>query len=218
MNSKIGVLEAVNFDEDDEWSSFGLGSEEENKSLGSGSSQSEGEGEDEGEGEGEGVGEEGEEGEEDEVEGEEGEEVELQKKSSREERMEWKKQKFRVGTMKRRIIVDDEDDEDEEDNEAHQPEPVKNKKISPADAEQVTSNYFFPHVHSSFFVSVMIESKIDIFVSILIDTNIHIFMSFVIIAATVSGKRNGERASKETTYSSSNERACLSIRRAGCHS
>ena len=213
MNSKIGVLEAVNFDEDDELSSFGLGSEEENKSLGSGSSKSEGEGEDEGEGEGEG--EEGEEGEEDEVEGEEGKEVELQKKSSREERMEWKKQKFRVGTMmKRRIIEDDEDDEDEEDNQAHQPEPVKNRKISPADAEQVTSNYFFPHVHSSFFVSVMIESKIDIFVSILIDTNIHIFMSFVIIAATVSGKR----ASKETTCSSSNEQACLSIRRAGCHS
>ena len=194
----------MNFDEDGEFSSFGLPSEEENKSLGSGSSKSVGEGEDEGEGEGEG--EEGEEGEEDEVEGEEGKEVELQKKSSREERMEWKKQKFRPGTLKRRIIEDDEDDEDEEDNEAHQPEPVKNKKISPADAEQVTSNYFFPHVHSSFFVSVMIESKIDIFVS------------FVIIAATVSGKRIGERASKETTYSSSNERACLSIRRAGCHS
>jgi hypothetical protein len=216
LNSKIGELKPVNFDEDDDFSSFGLRSEEENKSLGSGSSKSVGEGEDEGEGEGEG--EEGEEGEEDEVEGEEGKEVELQKKSSREERMEWKKQKFRPGTLKRRIIEDDEDDEDEEDNEAHQPEPVKNKKISPADAEQVTSNSFFPHVHSSFFVSVMIESKIDIFVSILIDTNIHIFMSFVIIAATVSGKRNGERASKETTCSSSNEHACLSIRRAGCHS
>ena len=84
-----------------------------------------------------------EEGEEDEVEGEEVEAVELPKQSSREDKMEWKRAKFRPGTLKRKRFVEHgTDDEDEEDNEAKAPEPIKNKKISPAEAE-VTSIYNF---------------------------------------------------------------------------
>ena len=79
--------------------------------------------------------------------------------------------------MKRKSMVEpEEEDEEEDDDEAKAPEPVQKKKISAAEA-QVTSMDFFParaiHIFR-FFVSVMIESKVDTSVSILIDTKIHI--------------------------------------------
>ena len=137
MNSKVGELEILDFDESGDLSPFQLGSKHGSKSSGSSSSKSDSEGEGEGEGEGEDAGDDGDD-------GDDGDSPVKMSRSFREDLMKWKKAKFRTGTLKRKSMVEpEEEDEEEDDDEAKAPEPVQKKKISAAEA-QVTSMDFFP--------------------------------------------------------------------------
>ena len=172
MQSKVGVLEVLDFDDNGELSPYSLTSSlGGKKSSASSSSESEG-------GEGEG-GEEGGEGEEGEDEGE--------KPSLREallSRMAWKKERLRVKTLLPKTYAHPEDSDIGE-AEAF---PSSAQDVVPSVGKQGLPTLEFA-VRFSFFIAFLIDTDIIVFVSIMIDPNFFI------------GKSIGERSAIERTSS-----------------